>query len=409
MLFVLPLICFSQQQPEQIVKQYVSLLDNFLMSPNSSKRADFENSKLIEGCLFNDEIYVIYKKDSHIVDCKAKDYAGILADAINASRGHTYANVKIARNLSNLNNGGKYEVTAYLQYTGAIEMRTVTVFHIKNGKIFALTNDFIKTKEWNSGSIEPDDPEGQQTTSSGGSSTTTISITVGGRTYGNMIFVQGGTFSMGATSEQGSEADSDEEPVHAVSVGDFYIGETEVTQGLWKAVMGSNPSDESRGIGDNLPVNYVSWNDCQEFIKKLNQQTGKTFRLPTEAEWEYAARGGNKRRGYKYSGSNNVGDVAWYDGNSNSKVHPVKSKTQNELGLYDMSGNVWEWCQDCWDGSANYNTTPRDGSANSSGSGRVLRGGSWYNYARYCRSSNRDDYNPSYRIFINGLRLALVP
>ncbi len=171
MLFVLPLICFSQQQPEQIVRQYVSLLDDFLMSPNSSKRAAFENSKLIEGCLFNDEIYVIYKKDSHIVDCKAKDYAGILADAINESRGHTYANVKIARDLSKSSSGGIYEVTVYLQYTGAIEMRTVTVFHIKDGKMFALTNDFIKTKEWISGGGSKSDPpvsEGQQ--SGGGSS-----------------------------------------------------------------------------------------------------------------------------------------------------------------------------------------------------------------------------------------------
>ncbi|MBO4245005.1 MAG: formylglycine-generating enzyme family protein [Bacteroidales bacterium] len=263
-------------------------------------------------------------------------------------------------------------------------------------------------------------PQGQPSVGSGSgttpstSSAQTLPITVNGVSF-NMIRVSGGTFSMGAQKDNqngknyDSEADSDEKPVHTVSVGDFYIGETEVTQGLWKAVMGDNPSYESRGIGDNLPVNYVSWNDCQEFIKKLNQKTDKTFRLPTEAEWEYAARGGNKSKGFKYSGSNIIGDVAWYDGNSNSKVHPVKSKTQNELGLYDMSGNVWEWCQDCWDGSANYNTTPRDGSANSSGSNRVLRGGSWFNRAWSCRSADRYYYDPDYRINSHGFRLALVP
>ena len=235
------------------------------------------------------------------------------------------------------------------------------------------------------------------------SSAQTLPISVNGVSF-NMIRVQGGTFSMGGTD---SEADSDEKPVHTVSVGDFYIGETEVTQGLWKAVMGDNPSYESRGIGDNLPVNYVSWSDCQEFIKKLNQKTGKTFRLPTEAEWEYAARGGNKSKGFKYSGSNIIGDVAWYDGNSNSKVHPVKSKTQNELGLYDMSGNVWEWCND-WDGSysSSSQTNPTGGS---SGPFRVLRGGSWGSVARGCRSANRDSYGPGNRNAYFGLRLALVP
>jgi formylglycine-generating enzyme required for sulfatase activity len=149
----------------------------------------------------------------------------------------------------------------------------------------------------------------------------------------------------------------------------------------------------------------VSWDDCQTFISQLNQLTGKRFRLPTEAEWEYAARGGSKSRGYKYSGSNTIGDVAWYDSNSGRKTHNVKTKQPNELGLYDMTGNVWEWCQDWYgDYSSDSQTNP---TGPSSGSGRVSRGGSWGIYARYCRSSNRGYYAPSYRGGYLGLRLAL--
>ena len=218
-----------------------------------------------------------------------------------------------------------------------------------------------------------------------------------------MIAVEGGTFQMGATSEQGSDADNDEKPVHSVTLSDYYIGETEVTQELWQAVMGSNPSNFSGN--PHRPVEYVSWNDCQEFITKLNELTGKNFRLPTEAEWEYAARGGNKSKGYKYSGSNTIGDVAWYDGNSGSRTHDVKTKQANELGIYDMSGNVWEWCQD-WYGSysSNSQTNP---TGPSSGSYRVLRGGSWFSLAGSCRVSDRNSNYPDGRYFSGGFRLVL--
>ncbi|MBQ6729583.1 MAG: SUMF1/EgtB/PvdO family nonheme iron enzyme [Bacteroidales bacterium] len=226
-------------------------------------------------------------------------------------------------------------------------------------------------------------------------------FTVNGVSF-TMKLVEGGTFQMGATSEQGSDAYNSEKPVHSVTLSNYYLGETEVTQALWNAVMGSNPSYFE---GDALPVEQVAWNDCQEFIRKLNQKTGKNFRLPTEAEWEYAARGGKKSNGYKYAGSNDIGSVAWYTNNSDSKTHPVKGKSPNELGLYDMSGNVWEWCSD-WYGSysSGSQTNPQ---GLSSGSNRVLRGGGWDYFARICRVSHRYCYDPDIRNRHYGFRLAL--
>ena len=217
-----------------------------------------------------------------------------------------------------------------------------------------------------------------------------------------MVRVEGGTFRMGATSEQKDEAWDREKPVHSVTLSGYYIGKTEVTQVLWEAVMGINPS---RFKGDYLPVENVSWDDCQEFIRKLNSMTGQNFRLPTEAEWEFACRGGNNSRGYKYSGSNNLGSVAWYDGNSGNKTHPVGTKAPNELGIYDMSGNVWEWCADWYgDYSSGAQTNP---TGPYGGSNRVYRGGSWNYDVGRCRSSNRDFYYPWIRDIILGLRLAL--
>ncbi len=265
-----------------------------------------------------------------------------------------------------------------------------------------------------------------------------ITISVKGVSF-KMVRVQGGTFTMGATSEQGSDAWDSEKPAHQVTLSNYYIGETEVTQELWQAVMGSNPSyfapkqtNASSGSYDSFvadakrlnakkagtvriptraewdaamitkvgsmkrPVEQVSWDDCQTFIKKLNQLTGKNFRLPTEAEWEFAARGGNKSRKTKYSGGNSIDAVAWYDKNAYDKgesspdygTHPVGNKSPNELGLYDMSGNVWEWCSD-WYGdypSSSAQTNPKGASQ---GSHRVNRGGGWLDDARYCRVSYR--------------------
>ena len=242
----------------------------------------------------------------------------------------------------------------------------------------------------------------QSNSSSYGNNSGIETITIKGVQF-KMVRVEGGTFQMGATSEQGSDAYDNEYPVHSVTLSDYYIGQTEVTQELWEAVMGSNLSYFK---GNNqCPVENVSWNDCQEFIKKLNRLTGKNFRLPTEAEWEYAARGGNKSKGYKYSGSNDADAVAWYYDNSGSKTQPVAQKQANELGLYDMSGNVWEWCQDWYD---DYTSRSQNNSKGANtGSSRVLRGGSWYNFAWFMRVSYRGYFTPDYRVNYLGLRLAL--
>ena len=233
------------------------------------------------------------------------------------------------------------------------------------------------------------------------SSTTGLSAEIK-KLINNMVYVSGGTFTMGATSEQGSDAYDDEKPTHSVTLNSYYICKYEVTQALWRAVMGCN---SSKFKGDNLPVENVSWNDCQTFIKRLNSYTGRNFRLPTEAEWEFAARGGNYSRHYKYSGSNNLDDVAWYTDNSGSRTHPVGTKQANELGLYDMSGNVWEWCSDWYGSYSSYSQT--DPTGPNSGSYRMGHGGGWPDGARICRTSNRSYDTPDGSSNSLGLRLVL--
>ena len=220
----------------------------------------------------------------------------------------------------------------------------------------------------------------------------------------NMVFVEGGTFMMGATSEQGDDAHENEFPAHKVTLSSFYIGKYEVTQEEWEAVMGNNPSIFN--IGQNLPVERVTWNECQTFIRRLNALANLShpFRLPTEAEWEYAARGGNKSRGFKYSGSNNINEVAWFQDNSSEKLHDVGTKTPNELGLYDMSGNVWEWCQDSFGKyKASWQTNP---TSECDSLDHVYRGGNWLNSDFSCRVSYRNGTYPSCEDLNGGLRLA---
>jgi formylglycine-generating enzyme required for sulfatase activity len=217
----------------------------------------------------------------------------------------------------------------------------------------------------------------------------------------NMITVAGGTFQMGATASQKNAA-ANEKPAHKVTLSNYYIGETEVTQALWQAVMGYNPSNL---IGNDRPVEMVSWQYCQTFIRRLNDITGQCFRLPTEAEWEYASRGGRLSKNYLYSGGNKLGDVAWYKDNASDRTQNVRSKKPNELGIYDMSGNVSEWCQDWFGSYENKDVTNPTGPRY--GSTRVIRGGSKYTQASYCRSTFRSSNKPGEPFYSVGLRLVL--
>jgi len=217
-----------------------------------------------------------------------------------------------------------------------------------------------------------------------------------------MVVIPAGNFQMGSPESE-KDRSSDEGPVHLVNVASFVLGKTEVTQAQWRAVMGSDPP-ELFFIGcDNCPVETVSWDDIQAFIVKLNAKTGQSYRLPSEAEWEYACRAGGQQR---YCGGDELDRLAWYDKNSGSKTHAVATKQANAWGLHDMSGNVWEWTQDCW--NERYTGAPSDGSAWTKGncSYRVLRGGSWYNFPNYARAAIRFWFTPGKRIYYLGFRLA---
>jgi len=222
--------------------------------------------------------------------------------------------------------------------------------------------------------------------------------TITDATVGAFILVKGGSFDMGSKN-----GENNEKPVHRVTLSDYYIGQTEVTQAQWRKVMGFNPSNFTNC--DECPVENVSWDDIQTFLQKLNSRSGGVkYRLPTEAEWEYAARGGTRSKGYTYAGSNNVDDVEWNDGNAGGKTHPVKDKQPNELGLYDMSGNVYEWCSD-WYGNytSGIHTNPAGPTTDSD---HVLRGGSWKNNPQNCRVAYRGHNTPDFRFNVLGFRLA---
>ena len=224
--------------------------------------------------------------------------------------------------------------------------------------------------------------------------------------WGTMAEVSGGTFEMGATKEQGSDASNDEKPVHSVTVKPFKMTKYEVTQEFWEVVMGDNPSKVK---GAKLPVTNVSWKDCKSFIKKLNLLTGGEYRLPTEAEWEFAARGGKMSRGYRYAGDNELDAVAWYDSNSRGQIHEVGTKAPNELGLYDMAGNVFEWCEDWYTKySSNAQTDPliKEPTDNEGFEGfYVARGGSMNSKNSECRVAYRRSTTPYKEYDFVGFRL----
>lgn len=231
-----------------------------------------------------------------------------------------------------------------------------------------------------------------------------------------MIWVEGGDFLMGCTSEQGGDCESDEQNVRRVTVDGFYIGMLEVTQSQWEKVVGTSiyqqkskaGDSNTYGVGPDYPMYYVSWDEAMEFCRLLSNKTGRTYTLPTEAQWEYAARGGNKNEGAKYAGSNMIDAVAWYTDNSGSSTHIVGSKRANALGIYDMSGNVWEWCKDWYASSyVSYDTNNPVGP--SSGSYRVNRGGSWDGNASSCRVAYRRNRSPGYRCGNLGFRVVCLP
>jgi len=219
-----------------------------------------------------------------------------------------------------------------------------------------------------------------------------------------VIAVKGGAFSMGGT-------ESDAKPVHNVTVSDFSIGKYEVTVGQYKAfctATGKSMLDAPGwGLNDKHPIVNVNYNDAVSYCNWLGEKYGGDWRLPTEAEWEYAARGGNKSAGYAYAGSDELEKVAWFADNAGGQTQSVGRKKPNELGLYDMSGNVWEWCKDWYSGTYYSNSPSQNPKGAASGTGRVLRGGSWRGTAADCRVAYRTDLVPSYRNYINGFRVVL--
>ncbi len=226
------------------------------------------------------------------------------------------------------------------------------------------------------------------------------------------VWVEGGTFQMGATSEQGSVVESDEKPVRNITLDGFYMAQFEVTQGQWEQVMGTTMQKHYltyayAGLSPEYPMYYVSREDAMAFCKRLSEQTGKYFTLPTEAQWEYAARGGNKHEKAKYAGGNTLSEVAWYSANSNNATHLYGMKKANALGLYDMSGSVWEWCKDYY-GKYDVNDTINP-QGPVSGTNGVFRGGSWSSSENYCRVSFRSYDLPTMQYDNLGFRVVMIP
>ena len=410
-------VCVSAQTPEDVVQEYVRLLNDWLASPTAMQKREKVADILTptqKKCLMKDEIVEKYNSDAGSMETNLNGYLTIFSEKAKQQK----VSVEIL-NLSNTSTKNITIATAILKYSGGISITTATDFWIFNHKIgYIVTNDQERYKLKNdiADNLTDDSTESNTTNAQKYSEQNILInntekhkiITVSGVSF-KMIYIPSGTFQMGATEEQSKYAFNDENPVHSVTLRDYYIGETEVTQELWQAVMENNPSIKK---GEKYPVDNVTWNECQEFIKKLNQETGLLFRLPTEAEWEYAARGGNKSHDFIYSGSNKPDDIAVYKTNENDHtsfgMQNVKSKKPNELGLYDMSGNVWEWCEDKV-GYYSPNSIANPIFLESGSSERIMRGGSWKFGAKECRVSYRGNYYPSTHRDDNGVRLVMNP
>jgi formylglycine-generating enzyme required for sulfatase activity len=377
---------------------YITVNTNSLATVyfNNEKVANYKNVKLapqlvkIKVVMPKAEILeqqiVLKRNDRQVIDMFPEVQTGTLQIAVTPFN----ATVEVTGDA-----GERYTATGMKVFED-IPVGTYTIKVSANSYTTASETALVKTGEISNKSIKLLKPVSP--------TTSTLTSTSSSSDGMDLVFVKGGTFTMGCTREQ-SNCSNDEKPTHQVTVSDFSIGKYEVTQKQWTAIMGTNPSYFK---GDNLPVEQVSWNDVQEFIQKLNQKTGKRYRLPTEAEWEYAARGGSTAGGQKYSGSNNIDEVAWYGSNSVSKTHPVGQKKANGLGIYDMTGNVWEWCSD-WYGNYGSGSQTNPQGALSGTPGRVFRGGGWGNDHQYCRVSLRHGGSPDYGGYGMGFRLVLVP
>ncbi len=380
-LFIITLLlCFqfpklqAQNSYASLVRNYIDLLNDWFEYPSDYAKRD-AIADICKKCYVKDEIVIQYSMINDPVWLPFKSYLSFFYEQMDSTKRTLHAEIVCVKTNTDTN---QLKVNAIIKYTGAIELTTTCNFWINNGQITIIeSNNFTK-------------------------------FTINGITF-LMRAVEGGRFKMGKSNNDGSD-EADEKP-HSVDIKSFYIGETEVTQGLWKAVMnGANPSKYV--YGDDYPVERVSWDSVQIFLKKIDSLTNQKFRLPTEAEWEDAAYGGGASQGYKYSGSNDIDSVAQYgygyykrQNNQMATTFPVKEKQPNELGIYDMSGNVWEWCQDWYDKDYKGNTANVPDTIKCIE--RVMRGGSWRSNRGHCRIVNRMRESPNRVSDEIGFRLVL--
>lgn len=363
--------------------------------------------------ILGDQLVSAFSKSSEYVAIeRTRSFLAELSKEQNYQRSGAVDDVEISRLGKQF--GVQYVCVADIAEAFGKQYVSTRLINVENAEVVGTANEYsemnsmeelirvsnvLKAQLLGNG-IEGSYPTGGNSYTQRGAST--ITITVGNVSF-EMVKVEAGSFIMGCTSEQSGECGSDESPYHRVTISsDYYIGKFEVTQELYEAVMGINPSNWK---SFDRPVENVSWNDAQEFCAELSRMTGRRFALPTEAEWEYAARGGKKSTGAKYSGSFSVANVAWYNENSGGQTHPVGKLRPNELGIYDMSGNVYEWCLDWYGNYGSMSQTDPVGPA--SGSDRVLRGGCWGHSAKGCRVAFRSISSPGDRRNLSGFRVVL--
>ncbi len=376
---------YAQQSPETLLRKYVAELNTWFKDPINLSIDDVIDIISTKKRIINDGIVAKYNGNNNkaTIPLSLQGYSHIFIQEITSNRlkGQSVEIICV----KDMSNNSSKKLHAVLKYSGAIEITTICDYYFDNEKITKIESN------------------------------NSISFEIKNKTKGVLFtlkIVEGGSFLMGKPNND--ESDEIDEHPHNVKVNSFYIGETEVTQELWTAVMDANPSVFQNDNSYDFPIENVSWDSTQIFINKLNALTNQKFRLPTETEWEFAATGGTKSKGYKYSGSNRIYNVAWYgyfDKKDNKKTANKRQTTSvkkfhpNELGIYDMSGNVYEWCQDWY--AEDYHGGVSTTQISSSNTERVIRGGSWNQNQGHCRVINRFSAIPSYQSHDVGFRLAL--